>query len=126
MQALEQRPIILVVDDESFVRDFVAHVLEHQGYIVQRAADGQEAAELFQKQAERVALVVTDLDMPRKNGLELVREIKAIRPELPVLAMSGNLQKWEEELKGISRLAKPFAVKTLLKEVEKHLGTIAP
>ena len=61
---------------------------------------------------------MTDLAMPRKNGIELIRDLRAVKPELPVLVMSGNFSSVPtEDLAGISCISKPFNLATLLREV---------
>ena len=121
--ATENPLVILVVEDEATVRDFVARILVRKGYAVRCAADGQAAADLFHDDPEGVGLLLTDLDMPRKNGSQLIYEMRSIRPELPVLVMSGSLDEWSEELLGIPCIAKPFTLDTLLRAVEKYLKT---
>jgi CheY-like chemotaxis protein len=85
------------------------------------AGYGQEAVELFGRK-KNIALVLTDIVMPRKDGVALIRELRAIKPGLPVVAMSGHLPQWEKELDGVACIAKPFRMETLLEELEKRLG----
>ncbi len=110
---------ILVVDDEDLLRDFFIMSLQHKGYVVRGACNGQEGAELFQREQESIGLLLTDLTMPHKGGIELIREVKAVKPELPILLMSGNHQEWSEDLDGVTCIAKPFTFQTLVAEVEK-------
>jgi DNA-binding response OmpR family regulator len=114
---------ILVVDDEPSVCRLVVTVLRHDGYAAWSAADGQEAIELFRQQPESVNLLLTDLVMPRKDGFELIREVRAMRPELPVIVMSEHPRRWGTELDGHPRIPKPFAIRMLLDEVRKALQT---
>lgn len=111
--------VVLVVDDESLVHDFVAVLLTRNGYRVLTAADGQEGVELFGRK-KSIALVVTDIVMPRKDGIALIRELRAVKPELPVVVISGHLPQWEKELDGVTCIATPFRMETLLDEVEKR------
>ncbi len=122
MAHLGNPPLILVVDDEDIVRDFVVALLERKGYNVSSAVDGQEAVELFEKKQDCVKLLLTDLAMPRKNGIDLIREVKAINPELPVVAMSGHFPDGSRDLDGIPCISKPFAIHTLLRAVESELN----
>ena len=114
---------ILVVDDQQLVRDMIVSILESQGYAVQSAKDGQEAANLFYRCPERIALVITDFDMPRKNGMQLAMELRVAQPMLPIVVMSGTFTQYEE-VAGISCISKPFSIKALLGEVEKQLETV--
>lgn len=84
---------ILVVDDESALRTLTARILARLGYETELACDGQEAVERF-AEFERedpggFDLIVLDLMMPRMNGIEALREIHQIRPDQPVLLVSG-------------------------------------
>ncbi len=78
---------ILVIDDEEAMRGYLRMVLEKEGYEVTDAADGHEGLEACR--AELPDLVITDLVMPNKGGLETIRELKADFPALHIIAMSG-------------------------------------
>jgi CheY-like chemotaxis protein len=113
--------VILVVDDEAAVLRMVCALLEAKGYTVQSADNGHKAAELFQRQPESIALLLTDLAMPGTSGIELIHKLKTINPELPVVAMSGDLTEWQKELGSVPCIEKPFTVRTLLRSIEQHL-----
>ncbi len=110
MHLLKEMPVILVVDDERAICDLIAAVLEGEGYRVQSALNVHKATELFQQQPAGIGLLLTDLSMPFTSGIELIRELKGIRPELPVVAMSADFQRWSKDLIGIPCLDKPFSV----------------
>jgi DNA-binding NtrC family response regulator len=116
-----QEVVILVVDEESLVRRLVEKVLLKNGYAVQTASDGHEAVQLFLRQPERVALLLTDLTISRKSGIDLIQQVKKIKPELPVLAMSGDPSQWDKLPYGIFVLPKPFSIDALLGAVAQHL-----
>jgi two-component system, cell cycle sensor histidine kinase and response regulator CckA len=80
---------ILVADDEEGVRSLVASVLESAGYAVELAADGGQAVERLRELGDRVRLVLLDLTMPILGGAEAATELRRIRPDIPILAMSG-------------------------------------
>jgi signal transduction histidine kinase/ActR/RegA family two-component response regulator len=80
---------ILVAEDDDAVRALLARVLRGQGYEVLEASDGQAAIELFRAESARVRLVLTDLMMPRRTGLDLVNAILAFRQQTPIVVMSG-------------------------------------
>ena len=111
----------MVVDDDAVVRSLVASILRRAGYVTREAADGREAVELLKAKSDSVQLLLTDLAMPMANGIELIREALAIRPNLSVLAMSADARNWAQDLFGIPLLAKPFLISTLLREVESAL-----
>ncbi len=80
---------ILVVDDDEAVRSVVMLMLEHQGFRVVTAADGQEALTVFAREAESISAVLLDLTMPRLDGMEVLRLLRRLRPDVRVLIMSG-------------------------------------
>ncbi len=116
---------VLVVDDEPMVRKYVARILEGDGYEVLEAEDGQEALDLLEAGDGTVDCVVSDVVMPRLNGVALLEALSVRFPALPVVLMSGY---GTDELaqRGISPpcaiLAKPFAPERLLEEVRRCLA----
>ncbi len=79
---------ILLVDDDDQVRTMLKIVFEREGYDVVEAANGVEATELYD--AANIDLVVTDIVMPEKEGLETIREIRQVNPEARIIAISGG------------------------------------
>jgi CheY-like chemotaxis protein len=80
---------ILVAEDEEAVRRVVRSTLARAGYQVVEAVNGEEAIDQFSAHADQVGLCLLDLVMPRKNGREALEGIRALRPGVPVLLMSG-------------------------------------
>jgi signal transduction histidine kinase/ActR/RegA family two-component response regulator len=80
---------ILLAEDDDLVRQLLTRVLRGQGYRVLEAADGQSAIEMFREASADIALVLTDLMMPRRSGLELVDAVLAFKQATPVVVMSG-------------------------------------
>ena len=80
-------PRIVIVDDDRTVREATAILLRSRGYDVAVASDGKTGIELIRYEAADVAIV--DLFMPDMNGLDVVGEIRAIRPDLPIIVASG-------------------------------------
>jgi PAS domain S-box-containing protein len=80
---------ILLAEDEEDVRALAREVLERQGYTVLEAADGAEALQVYEKEGERIDLILTDVVMPRMSGRELVDRVRATKSTMPVLYMSG-------------------------------------
>jgi len=78
---------ILLVDDDEAVRDSVGVILASAGYSVAAARNGIEAMRLLEER--RPDLIVTDILMPHKEGIESIREIRALAPETPIIAISG-------------------------------------
>jgi two-component system cell cycle sensor histidine kinase/response regulator CckA len=110
---------ILVVDDEALVRSLTTRALEGHGYSVVEADDGFEAWTLLETMAGRIDLVVSDVVMPRLDGLELARRIEIMPHPPPILLMSGyglSALEFERPL-----LAKPFRAQELLAAVHRLL-----
>jgi DNA-binding NtrC family response regulator len=113
---------VLVVDDETAVRRFAARVLQREGYQVVEATDGLEALETVRTGGVSFEVVVSDIVMPRLNGVELMQALSGSHPTLPVILMSGYATAALSEL-GIatpcSILTKPFPAARLLAEVQR-------
>jgi two-component system response regulator FlrC len=102
---------VLVVDDEEGLRSFIAEVLTGEGHHVTEAVDGQEALELLQKHGFH--LILTDLKMPRLEGMELLRHARAEQPEMEaiVLTAHGTVDTAVEAMKlgALDYLTKPLS-----------------
>jgi two-component system cell cycle sensor histidine kinase/response regulator CckA len=110
---------VLVVEDEEAVRRYAARVLATEGYTVVEAGDGVEALDRCQTEGT-VDVVVTDVVMPRMGGRILVERLRAMRPDLPVVFMSG----YAEDPIGVSSalfLEKPFGADAMASVVAKAL-----
>ena len=114
--------LVLVVDDEAAVRRFAVRVLQREGYAVIEAIDGAEALELIKQDSVSIDVVVSDIVMPRLNGVELMQALAVSHPGLPVILMSGYATAALAEL-GIAApcaiIAKPFVSDRLLEEVRR-------
>jgi two-component system cell cycle sensor histidine kinase/response regulator CckA len=83
---------ILVIDDEAGVREIVGATLEAYGYQAILAADGQTGIDLYRKHANEIKVVLTDMMMPNMQGTQVISILHGIKPDLPILAMSGLLE----------------------------------
>jgi PAS domain S-box-containing protein len=81
---------ILLVEDDAAVRTVTRRILERAGYVVLEAASGLDAISLAEEVVRKVDLVLTDTIMPQMSGRELVERLRAVRPTLPVVFMSGH------------------------------------
>jgi CheY-like chemotaxis protein len=116
------RPRVLVVDDEPFIRRLTARILTEAGYEVVTATDGQEAQEIAGKGASDVDLVLTDIQMPNVDGLQLGRALAVLHPHLPVMYMSGfGAPGVMADIPESQFIAKPFLPDRLLAEVHRML-----
>lgn len=117
--------VILIVDDESSLRDVASSTLETYRYRVLVAEDGVRALELFQQRIDDISIVVTDMMMPRMGGGELIREIRALRPEMRIVVMTGmripdDIQ--VEDIQSVNGvLQKPYTAEDLIRTVQEVL-----
>jgi DNA-binding NtrC family response regulator len=110
---------ILVVDDEDPVRGFVRDALESEGYTVLDTGDPLEARRMAA--AQTVHLLLTDVVMPRMNGLELAERVETASPATKVLMMSGFMTP-SMKASGRTILSKPFTIDALLRAVQEALS----
>ncbi|MFT3759424.1 sigma 54-interacting transcriptional regulator [Thauera sp.] len=114
---------ILIADDQDSVRRLMSVVLEKEGYQPVCVADGQEAIDAFR--AEPADLVLLDVRMPRVDGLEALRQLKEIRPEVPMILMTAyaGVETAVEALKqgAFDYIVKPFDVGDLKRLIRKAL-----
>ena len=80
---------ILLADDEPLIRNLGKAILEHYGYKVMLAVDGQEAVEIFQRAREQIDLVILDLTMPRLSGYDACHQLRRMDPGVYILFSSG-------------------------------------
>lgn len=80
---------ILLVDDEEIICELLGHMLEKLGYRVSAYTSGKDALSAFKKQPEAFHLFITDIFMPEVNGLELIKEVIAVRPRIPLIILTG-------------------------------------
>src|SRR3954468_8218698 len=116
---------VLVVDDERAVRRFASRVLQQDGHTVHEAADGAEALELMEQSTVPIELVVSDIIMPRLNGVELMKALAVTRPDIPVILISAYAP-GELANMGVAApcgvVPKPFPAERLLEEVRRCLS----
>lgn len=118
--------LVLLVDDEPAIRFMVERTLHQVGYQVIATDDGREATTLLTRHASEIRLVITDMMMPNVDGLETIRLLRAIKPDLPIVAISGVFG-FRAELENlppprIHFLEKPFAIDGLLAILHEALG----
>ena len=117
---------VLVVEDDSAVRAGIRGILTGAGHRVIEAADGHDALRRLEAAAGAVHVVVTDLVMPLMSGLELARRVRALRPALPVLFISGYAPPADAPFgPGETFLPKPFDAPALLRCVRHALDDAA-
>ncbi len=124
--AQTQKPIILLVEDESMVRAVTRQVLEHAGYEVLESAGAREALRLAAEHRGRIRLLLSDVVMPGMDGFDLAHRIERMQPDLTTLFMSGYTEAamLRQSIKGPCRLylQKPFTIDLLLASVDAALA----
>jgi CheY-like chemotaxis protein len=110
--------LVLVVDDEDDIRTILRNVLTGSGYRVLEATDGAGAVAILRRAGSTVDLVVTDTMMPGLDGLETIRALRGVRPDVPIVLISGlhtqTLSNEAAQLGVQHVLAKPFSSALLL------------
>ena len=118
---------VLVIDDDELTRMTIANILRKNGCTVIEAHNGNEGLSLFQK--ENPHLVITDMLMPDKEGLETIADIRALNPATMVIAMSGGgstqnmaFLKLSEKVGANRLMSKPIKPDELMHTVKSLMG----
>ena len=121
---------VLLVDDENSVRELGARILTKYGYTVLQAENGREALDIFLKNRSQVSLVILDLIMPEMGGMDCLRELLKIDPNVKILVSSGYSADASVsetiQMGAKSFVSKPFQVKDILRAVRRVLDEAAP
>ncbi len=121
-----KRGVVLLVDDEELVRSVAQAFLEELGWEVLEAADGQQALDLYRDQRERIDLVMLDMEMPGRRGIDLLREMKQIDPGVIAILCSGYVRDGSSDqlvAEGFrAQLSKPYR----MAELERVLEEVRP
>ena len=119
---------ILVIDDEDQIRAMLRQALESSGHEVLEAINGKEGVRIYQEQP--ADLVITDILMPEKEGIETIMVLKQAHPGMPILAISGGGRSGAMDFLDMARalgadeaLQKPFRRAELLEAVNRLIGS---
>lgn len=119
---------VLIVDDQDLVRRTLRLALESEGLDVREAGDGNEALRMYRLAPADV--VVTDIVMPNKEGIETIFELRRSAPQVKIIAMSGrdtaDFLDMAQKLGADHALRKPFEMRTLIDLVHSCLETRSP
>lgn len=117
--------LILVVDDESVIRDIAKQTLEHYGYRVLTAKDGTEAVALFVQHRQEIQAVLTDMMMPIMDGSATIRALQRLDPAVRIIAASGlsdNHKLADKTNGGVQAfLLKPYTARALVETLQSVL-----
>jgi CheY-like chemotaxis protein len=122
-------PMIIVVDDEPDILQYIREILCHVNYEVIVATSGDQAWTLFEEHQPEIDMVLTDVVMPGSiDGLELAAKIHQVDPSLPVLFVTGALPEGDARAVGIVEkellVRKPFSPKQLIDLVEARIRRV--
>jgi DNA-binding NtrC family response regulator len=119
---------IMIVDDDPGIRRALHILLSREGYLVTQASDGKEAMRMWREKGGD--LVITDLHMPEKNGIEMMVELLSHTPGTRIIAMSGGGQTKRLDLLGnasllgaVFTIEKPFTLNEMMHVVRRALAT---
>ena len=119
-----RRPGILVVDDDAGIRENIADLLSSENYEVVSAANADEAMRVLESQ--RIDLLLTDFQMPGRNGVELIEAARRANHRVPAILMTAYLYVFEQmderRREGITLLRKPFDAEEILQTVAEKLA----
>ena len=124
--ASEQEKTILLIDDEEIVINISEMMLTRLGYRVLKANSGYEGLQLFEKNKSVIDLIISDLEMPNMNGMEVMDKLREIDPQVKVLLSSGALTDADEKDvmdKGFNGfIKKPYNINTLFKKTTELIN----
>ena len=118
---------ILVVDDEPMIRKLAVLVLERNGFEVIEAEDGQQAVEIYERELDRIDLVLMDLTMPNLSGQEALRQMWQVNPDVKALFASGYAAEQitlEEQRRILGFVKKPYRPNELLQTIREALKRV--
>jgi DNA-binding NtrC family response regulator len=125
-EEMQRTARILVIDDEPVIRELLLKMLEREGYETITASDGKDGLRIFRENPTDI--IITDLIMPEKEGLETIMELRRDFKDVKVIAMSGGgvvdsdtYLHIAKTLGAIETISKPFNQKNLLKTVQELL-----
>lgn len=117
---------VLIIDDDQQVRSMIAQIMELEGCDVLEAADGEQGFRMFREHAENLDLIIVDIIMPNKEGIETIGDIRRSHPSVKILAISGGGRVKPETYLPIAErigasgtLAKPFDREELLAAISR-------
>jgi two-component system, response regulator PdtaR len=118
-----ERPVVLIVEDEPLVRMLGADVLEEAGFEVIEAFNGDEALAVLAARPD-IAVLFTDVNMPGSlDGLDLARVVHERRPDIKLLIASGQVRLSQDEIPDAGRfLAKPYGPEAIIRHVRELMS----
>jgi len=116
---------VLLVDDEDGLRKVLAEVLEHNGFAVLQACDGEQAVQLFRAQYDQIAIVLMDVVMPNKGGVAAAQEIRQMDAHVPIIFQTGYGEQTQldaaDSITHSAALQKPVLIPEMLRTIMAHI-----
>ena len=119
------RRVVLLVEDEPFVREATCHILQSAGFDVLPASDAQEAMRVYEHNGRKIDLLMTDMALPGRNGRQLAHDLRDTSAEIPILLTSGYVESECESGPREPRtyfLPKPYSRAELVETMETILS----
>ena len=120
---------ILVVDDEARMRKLIKDFLSNKGYHIIEAEDGEKALEEYEKNENKIMLILLDVMMPKLDGWSVLRQIRQTNKEVPIIMLTARGEEQDElfgfELGVDEYISKPFSPKILVARVEAILKRVS-
>jgi len=117
---------ILLVEDEEDLRRLFALLLQMEHFVVFQASDGEEGLDLLKQHRDQIRIVITDLNLPRLGGMQLITAIRSVSPSVKVIVTSGmsgdDVVTRTLEVGADAFIPKPFVPDEALATVKKTLG----
>jgi DNA-binding response OmpR family regulator len=117
---------ILLVEDDVEIRILLAEVLRHEKFNVFQAPDGEEAFKVFTEHQDKIALIITDLGLPKLGGVDLIVKVRAINSRVKIIGSSGygraNIGDEVRQAGGDEFMPKPYVTIELIKAVKRLLS----
>lgn len=124
-ESKSDRLTVLAVDDEPLIRELLMCVLDMLGYLYLTAASGEDALEQLRGGA-KVDLMISDIRMPGMDGTALAREVRAFKPDLPILFVSAHAPQFHGAEfnmgRGTALVTKPFTLAKLNRAIKQTLA----
>ena len=118
---------ILVIEDDEIVRGVIRRVLQSKGFDVLEASDGKQGVDVFREKS--ADLVITDIVMPNKEGLETIRDLRRLDPQVKIIAISGGGRNTPDDYLDVAEkfgamrtFEKPFEWDDLIQAITELLG----
>lgn len=121
-------PVVLLVEDESIVREITGEVLSHAGYHVLESSNAKQALQIASAHPGKIDVLLTDIVMPEMNGADLAHRMLNHRPGLVTIFMSGYAEQdllRKTKLTSAIHIQKPFTVNALLSRLSEALNAVA-